>query len=976
VDHCWEIAGMKFVRQKSLFLLLLVILVATQIVVAQRHVNLRSADRGDPFFATSGNSQLSVQQSSFFDSAQTEWVRYYSSASMKANAGGTAITVDQQGFIYAAGKIESPYTSYDFWTAKYNANGVKLWEARYDGPAHGFDIANAIAVDGIGNVYVTGLSGGIGTGADFATVKYNSSGQEQWVARYDGPRNAADAASEIAVDNDGNVFVCGESTTSIQDSSKQFDCTTIKYNSIGVEQWVNRYDGLAHRSDLVAGLEVDASGNAYMVSASYDSLYAYFSTTIVKYSPDGRQQWLYRYRPPGATSAYPLDACADDSGSVIVTGYARLPSSKCFTIKVDTSGMLMWSTVFQEPYGMSNGGERSLTDGNGNVYVLGAINYYNPGFDSWSDSLLLLKYDRNGQLSSWSSFRIELPTRQGLINLAIGDDNSIFITSTTTYGPSKYITVKFSPVGSEEWRTSFDAYMTGLYHSRITPAVIAASNFGLNLVGATGGTGGTDIVMLKYTPSGTQTWVDTVESARSWDQVYAISTDDSGNVIVMGSSESGIGESDLLTIKYNPAGETQWIARYSNPDNMWIMPSAMKTDQAGNVYIVATRDSTDRYRPHLMTVKYNVSGELQWTAVRRTQFQYTGLHAIDIDVSRQGDVFISGVYNPGRPSSAYLTVKYDQSGVEQWAVTHDTPNGNGPTSIAVDDSNNVIVAGTTDVVKYDQNGNEQWVYPGPATAVVVDHSGSVFLTDEAGPTTMLRETGSIVWSTNFGGNAIVLDPQGGAFVRNYAGGIGKINNAGVKVWGFETGESYGSDLAVDTDGNVYTAGLHFGSGFSQYQIRSYTSSGVKRWTKSLDGNGATAWYQFPLALSKDGESIHLGANESFGASSVLKTIKYRQVATSIRAIGGDVPNEYSLGQNYPNPFNPSTTIEFSIPSTDLVTLKIYNLLGEEIATLVNEQKAPGAYRVEWNAGGLASGLYFYTLRANTFAQTRKLMLIK
>ncbi|HEX9658062.1 MAG TPA: T9SS type A sorting domain-containing protein [Bacteroidota bacterium] len=96
--------------------------------------------------------------------------------------------------------------------------------------------------------------------------------------------------------------------------------------------------------------------------------------------------------------------------------------------------------------------------------------------------------------------------------------------------------------------------------------------------------------------------------------------------------------------------------------------------------------------------------------------------------------------------------------------------------------------------------------------------------------------------------------------------------------------------------------------------------------------------------------------------------------TSVGA--GNVPTRYSLEQNYPNPFNPSTTIEFSIPAAQLVTLKVYNLLGQEVATLVNGQQTAGAHSVHWNASSLSTGFYFYKMETGNFSQTRKLMLMK
>lgn len=90
----------------------------------------------------------------------------------------------------------------------------------------------------------------------------------------------------------------------------------------------------------------------------------------------------------------------------------------------------------------------------------------------------------------------------------------------------------------------------------------------------------------------------------------------------------------------------------------------------------------------------------------------------------------------------------------------------------------------------------------------------------------------------------------------------------------------------------------------------------------------------------------------------------------------DLPYDYALEQNYPNPFNPSTTIKYSVPESATVELRIYDIIGNEVATLVNETKAPGSYEVLFNASQLASGVYIYSLRAGNFAQIKKMILIK
>jgi hypothetical protein len=89
-----------------------------------------------------------------------------------------------------------------------------------------------------------------------------------------------------------------------------------------------------------------------------------------------------------------------------------------------------------------------------------------------------------------------------------------------------------------------------------------------------------------------------------------------------------------------------------------------------------------------------------------------------------------------------------------------------------------------------------------------------------------------------------------------------------------------------------------------------------------------------------------------------------------------VPKEYLLNQNFPNPFNPSTSISFSIPTRSFVSLKVFDLIGREVTTVVSEEMSAGSYIKQWNAQNLPSGVYFYRLQTGAFTQTKKLLLLK
>ena len=234
---------------------------------------------------------------------EEEWVARYNGPGNGSDY-ASALAVDADGNVYVTGGSYGTGTYGDYATIKYNSSGQEQWVVRYDGPVNGWDNASSLAVDADGNVYVTEGSYGIGTTADYATIKYNSSGQEQWVARYNGPGNEYDFAYSLAVDTDGNVYVTGKSN-GIGTSA---DYATIKYNSSGQEQWVARYNGPGNGSDYAYSLAVDADGSIYVTGESAgtgtDDDYA-----TIKYNSSGQEQWVARYNGPGRSFGFISTGC-------------------------------------------------------------------------------------------------------------------------------------------------------------------------------------------------------------------------------------------------------------------------------------------------------------------------------------------------------------------------------------------------------------------------------------------------------------------------------------------------------------------------------------------------------------------------------------------------------------------------------------------------------------------------------------------
>ncbi|MBK7632243.1 MAG: T9SS type A sorting domain-containing protein [Ignavibacteriales bacterium] len=108
----------------------------------------------------------------------------------------------------------------------------------------------------------------------------------------------------------------------------------------------------------------------------------------------------------------------------------------------------------------------------------------------------------------------------------------------------------------------------------------------------------------------------------------------------------------------------------------------------------------------------------------------------------------------------------------------------------------------------------------------------------------------------------------------------------------------------------------------------------------------------------------------------LDNIYFSTTISDVKEIIGATPSDFELGQNYPNPFNPSTLISYSIPQNSFVTLKVYDVIGNEVATLVNQSQSAGKYEVRFDASNLSNGVYMYSIKTDNFTATKKMILMK
>lgn len=250
------------------------------------------------------------------NAGESLWVATYNGTA-NSNDVIWALAIDDSGNCYVTGYCSGYNSIPDIVTIKYNPEGETVWVASYDGLAHDYDQAFGIAVNRAGEVWITGLSADTINQQDCITIKYDANGTLQWEARYNGPANGYDRGYAIVIDSNDNSFVTGSSVG----SNGYSDIITIKYDQDGNEEWVARYDGLGNNIDVGEAIALDPFGNVCVTGRSQNIVSNYDYVTI-KYNPDGETCWVVVYNYLSNLDDEAFAITTDDSGYIYVTGYS------------------------------------------------------------------------------------------------------------------------------------------------------------------------------------------------------------------------------------------------------------------------------------------------------------------------------------------------------------------------------------------------------------------------------------------------------------------------------------------------------------------------------------------------------------------------------------------------------------------------------------------------------------------------------
>lgn len=866
--------------------------------------------RTAPRAAQSGGRSPAVTEA--LDSLAAAWVRHYSSGLAPSTDAITAITYDAAGNVYATGYTTGIFTGTDMLTIKYSAAGVQQWVATYSGPGNDFDAAVAIAVDGSGNVIVTGSSFGIDTEEDYATIKYGPSGQELWVARYNGPADDFDAPSGLAVDAIGQVVVTGVSTGIGTDG----DYLTIKYTAGGVEQWVRRYNGPASDFDMPAGVGLDLSGSVYVGGTSIaDDTWEDYA--VVKYSFAGDESWVRRYDGSGNDYDVVASIAVDIAGNSYVTGSSTNINFDIdiVTVKYRTNGDREWLSVYSTPDESDELAAALCIDASRNVYVAG-VSY---GFGTGED-YLTIKYSSSGGTRWVAQYNGTASSFDTPSAIAVDGTGGVYVTG-SSMGLGSFedmVTLKYNSVGLLLWTQRY-APLTNDYDAGLALAVDASGR--VHVGGSTYGTvTDEDAVVAVYTTGGSEQWVGLFNGpGNSADEAVAVALDAGGNVYVTGTSYDQVTQSDYATVKYSPAGAQLWVARYNGTGDGDDYAGALAVDAAGNVYVTGTSlGEASGY--DIATVKYTTNGARAWT-VRYTSAGSAIDQGNDIAVDGSGNVYVTGSRTAAGTGVDFITIKYTAAGQQSWAMAYNGPSDSTDEAfrIALDPAGNPYVTGASFrdgfgddcvTVRYNTAGAQQWAmrYNGAGNLddegydMAVDGSGVVVGGVTRSATTGIdmllvryNLAGAQQWVQTYNSGGVQEDVLTG--VRTAGAGVFcvtgtsrtattgydfvtmKYTGTGTRLWTATTNSIENDDdvptwLTVDAAGNVTVTGYSFlaQSGYDYLTVK-YTGAGQLSWYSRYDNVGFFNDEPRSVAVDASGNTYVGGFSET-EEGSVYSLVKY------------------------------------------------------------------------------------------------------
>lgn len=908
-------------------------------------------------------------------------------------------TRDNSGNIYLGGYTATT-GNHDFLVIKLNSSGDTLWTKTYNGIGNSEDEANDIAVDASGNVYVTGYADNDLTKDDYITIKYNSAGGMLWVATYNSQYSQNDVAVSIAVDASGNVYVTGESE--VNDAGTNVDYATVKYNSAGVQQWAVRHNGFGNEIDRAVKVVVDASGNPVVTGRSNNG--ATDDWVTIKYNTINNAV-LWTNTLDYTENDRPADMTIDASGNIYITGRARSSTYDIATRKIDATGTTLWTKFYLGSF--DDRGVAIAVDGSGNVFIAGlngtnatdydvvTIGYNSSGTQLWAKTYngtgagndeasditvtstgevvvtgitdadasngvnydyLVLKYTATGNVVYTKAFN---GTGNGS-----DDARTIFETSAgevvvsggmaVAINNMNVATCKLDSLGNQIWLK----YVDGAGDNNDVGNKILTDGSGNSYVAgySVNSNQDKDVLLHKINSGGTAIFTKTISgtSGVSADEATGIATDASGNIYICGYVRDSDQGFNYYTAKFDASGATLWEKKY-NYLNKSDKAAAIAIDGSGNIFVTGKSNAvaSDSSDFEIYTIKYNSAGT-QLAEVRYNSGDKQD-EAIDLKIAPSGNVYVTGRAPVGNDDNI-ITIKYSNNLSQLWAKTYDAGKDDRNEAMLIDASENVYVCGRVEnqqgvfdglLIKYNTVGDTLWTrrYNGSTdredrfNAMCLDGAGNIWL---AGKT----DTDADSLNENFDILIAKYDVNG--------------NLLWDTTWSFSaTSNETANAIAYDGNGRIYVVGETNKNG-SDYDfvtiqvLQTQSISAVALFDRTGKDDKAKA-------LTANSGSVYVtGAATGNGTQYDATTLRY-DLQVGLQQLNNGW--EWSI---YPNPSNGSFVIR-SLATTHAI-VQLHNSLGQIVLT----QELDGK-QTTVSAAGLSSGVYTVTLISGEQTTTKRLI---
>jgi uncharacterized delta-60 repeat protein len=749
----------------------------------------------------------------------------------------SAVAVDSGGSIVAVGNFSNIKGS-SLAVVKFDASGKELWRRTIDPPTtyYYYNGASAVSFDGSGNIVIAGSIYNGSTDNDFFVVKYDANGNELWRYLLNGPANSSDGASDIAVDSAGNVIAVGslvnhyyQPFSTPQDGGPSYadtDFTVVKLNgSTGAEMWRQVINGKAtpFSQDFANAVAVDNADDVFAVGAIFDGVPGTTSAMIVKFDgATGREQWRGRSGPSSfqVANAVTLDATGN---AFIAAAYGSIVLAKYN----GRSGSQIW----EASYGQSSSTAYSVAlDNAGNLYAAGQFPTFGvikvnglSGAEIWRQSITA-----NGQSNVAVAVAVD-----GTGNpVAAGVAQNFSETEATSFTVQKLN----GTTGAELWRKTVISYFS--FNNAATRVIFdgAGDVFAAGFLNDNGTR--EDFAVAKFSrANGEVLWMDSFHGSGNYiDTASAIAVDGSGDFIAAGFTYNASTGGDFTVVKYNGATGAQLWRRVIDggvsPNGNGDGATAVGLDAAGNIFAAGMIHDSRGVGNFALLKLDAANGATLWTQLIPNGY------ASALAVDGAGNVVVVGT-----SQVAFAVVKYNgATGAEMWRQlingTAGGPAGQAVT-VAIDASGNVVAGGyvvnsygtpNTNLFKFNgMTGAELWRQSGLfVKKIAVDGAGNVAASGLVGSDLTLKKydgtTGTELWRHN----------------------AGRTSNTTIGL----------SDVAVDTAGNIFTAGGIYNAGSRSSDILALKldgPSGSEIWRQEINGGlERYPYFDQAFALALDG----------------------------------------------------------------------------------------------------------------------------